>query len=261
MNYPYTQSVIYDFSRAANGYDAHAQLQQSVMESLLFAAETYIPADATVLDIGCGTGNFARAAHVRMPKWQIDGLDLSPAMCAKAAPFYRAVVQGDMAALPVAPFTYDACVSNLALQWCARPAQAIAEMARILPAGGYAVFSTFTSNTLIELRDSSREAGLHETVMPFASVAELQQWIEQADCFVEFSRRVQETHHVPEVMQLVKQLRGVGATNKLQTRPKHLSSAGRFSAMMRAYQSRYKTPLGIPVTWDIAMFILKKPLV
>jgi ArsR family transcriptional regulator len=103
-----------------------------------------LPPDATIADLGCGTGqNIARLAPFVA---KVIGVDISPAML-KAATKRLAggagsghknidLRRGDLAAIPIDDRSVDAALLILALTYVADPAQAIKELARILKPGG-----------------------------------------------------------------------------------------------------------------------------
>jgi SAM-dependent methyltransferase len=94
-----------------------------------------------VLDIGCGTGAFARdfAAAVG-PDGLVVGLDASPTMLARAVGGTRcpnvAYVRGDAERLPVRAAAFDAVCCFAALHLFADPWAALDEMTRALARGG-----------------------------------------------------------------------------------------------------------------------------
>ena len=97
-------------------------------------------AGRVVLDLGCGSGRYLkrlRAAGARV----VVGLDLTAAMLRRSRRFASALVEGQMAALPFPAATFDLVVCSLAIghePWLIR---AVAEMARVLRAGGVAIYS------------------------------------------------------------------------------------------------------------------------
>ena len=48
-----------NFSQAAAQYDQHAKLQEKIRKQAVMLAVDYFPKKAMVLDIGCGTAEFA----------------------------------------------------------------------------------------------------------------------------------------------------------------------------------------------------------
>ncbi len=99
---------------------------------------------AVVLDVGCGAGIDALIAARRVvPGGRVLGLDMTPAMLARArehaalmgvenAEFH----EGLMEALPFADASVDVVVSNGTLNLSTRKSRALAEMCRVLRAGG-----------------------------------------------------------------------------------------------------------------------------
>ena len=99
---------------------------------------------AVVLDVGCGAGIDTLIAARRVaPGGRVLGLDMTPAMLARArehaalmgaenAEFH----EGLMEALPFADASVDLVVSNGTLNLSTRKSRALAEMHRVLRAGG-----------------------------------------------------------------------------------------------------------------------------
>lgn len=98
------------------------------------------PPPARVLDAGCGAGSVARGLAAR--GYLVDGLDGSAAFIAHAeaqpGPAIAYAV-GDLTALPYPDAAYDAVVSSEVLEHVADDAGAVAELARVLRPGGWAI--------------------------------------------------------------------------------------------------------------------------
>ena len=85
---------------------------------------------ASVLDVGCGSGHFARRVAVESP-W-VAGVDASRAMLAAARRQPRVpVAQADALRLPFRDGSFDAVLCVALLEFCARPAELLAELARV----------------------------------------------------------------------------------------------------------------------------------
>jgi ubiquinone/menaquinone biosynthesis C-methylase UbiE len=97
------------------------------------------PGDS-VLDVGCGPGNFTRAFARASGDGLVVGLDASRTMLDQAArepnPPNVRYVRGDAAALPFPDATFDAVCCFAALYFIERPLQAIDEIVRVLAPGG-----------------------------------------------------------------------------------------------------------------------------
>ena len=93
-----------------------------------------------VLDLACGSGRylrrFADAASARTL-----GLDLSPAMLARAAELGQPLAQADMLHLPLAPASWDVVVFGLAVGHVADLACVLGEIGRVLAPAGSVIYS------------------------------------------------------------------------------------------------------------------------
>ena len=93
----------------------------------------------SVLDVACGTGVVARAAHTRVGAGgSVTGLDLGRGMLAVAESIEPEVswVEGDAGQLPFDGDSFDAVVSQFGLMFFPDPVLAIREMLRCVRPGG-----------------------------------------------------------------------------------------------------------------------------
>jgi ubiquinone/menaquinone biosynthesis C-methylase UbiE len=97
------------------------------------------PGDS-VLDVGCGPGNFTRAFARVSGDGLVVGLDASRTMLEQAVrevnPPNVRYVRGDAAALPFPDATFDAVCCFAALYFIEQPLRAIDEIVRVLAPGG-----------------------------------------------------------------------------------------------------------------------------
>ncbi len=96
-----------------------------------------VNADDTVLDLACGTGDFALLARERGAR--VVGLDFAGAMLAAARarrPGAIALVRGDALRLPLADGSVSVAVSGFALRNFTAIPPVLAELARVLRPGG-----------------------------------------------------------------------------------------------------------------------------
>src|SRR4051794_12306782 len=90
------------------------------------------------LDVGCGTGELSRAILAFAAPGDVAGIDPSEGFLAFArahTPQARFEV-ADARALPFETSSFECVVSGLVLNFVPEPAQAVAEMARVLVPGG-----------------------------------------------------------------------------------------------------------------------------
>jgi SAM-dependent methyltransferase len=101
-----------------------------------------------VLDVGCGTGVLARAAaDVVGPSGRVEGLDANPGMLAVARRVAPGITwrEGAAGRLPHPDASFDAVTCGFVLMFVDDPAAVAREAARVLVAGGRAVFTTWAS--------------------------------------------------------------------------------------------------------------------
>lgn len=89
---------------------------------------------ATVLDVGCGSGELTATLAQRWPRARVRGVDSSPEMVARAPEGVELAV-GD--ARDVDATGVDVLVSNAALQWVPEHRDLLVRWAGELPAGGW----------------------------------------------------------------------------------------------------------------------------
>jgi len=138
-----------------------------------------------IVDVGCGAGGTSKALLERYPQAEWLGVDLSPAMLARAAspsflprllrwrgsPARR--VCAEASTLPLADGSADLLLSNLMLHWHPRPHTVFPEWLRVLRVGGLLLFSCFGPDTLKELRRACTAAGILARPMPFVDMHDL----------------------------------------------------------------------------------------
>ena len=128
------------FEAEAAGYEAwYAKGRGARVEeaerALLGWMGSAFPATRSVLEVGCGTGHFARWLVSRVPR--VVGIDRSPAMLAETGrqrPSLAAVL-GDAHQLPFRGQSLDLVVFITALEFLDRPGEALAEAVRVARQG------------------------------------------------------------------------------------------------------------------------------
>ena len=147
------------FSRAAASYDNYARVQTEVARRLAAKLPPVHekPPIKTILEIGCGTGNFTALLAARYPKAKIVALDFSPEMLAKARPKLQGkdvdfiCAEGECFLQEAPGKSFDLVASNGSLQWFTDINRALQDIARILPDGGRFLCSIFGPESLKEL--------------------------------------------------------------------------------------------------------------
>ncbi len=120
------------------GYAEVAPLALALYRTAEAAHLRQAPVFRPVLDLGCGSGEFARLALRGDADW---GLDLSWQRLARCRrhPAYRHLCRGDACRLPFADREFRTVLAVSVLEHLRQPERALAEVGRVLRPGGHLV--------------------------------------------------------------------------------------------------------------------------
>jgi len=243
------------FDRASPRYESAATLQARVAQELLTRLDAFAFAPAVVLDLGAGTGRVTARLKRRYPRARAIALDLSLGMLQEARRHQRwrrrfDRVCGDAQRLPLASASVDLVFSNLMLQWCEPPDQALAEVRRVLKPDGFFAFSTFGPATLGELRSAWAAADGYSHVNHFLDVHDVGGALMRAG----LSEPVLDVDRLevsyPGVLALMRDLKAIGAHNVTQGRPRSLLGRAHLARMQQAYEERRRAGV-LPATFEV----------
>jgi malonyl-CoA O-methyltransferase len=273
------QAVASDFGGASASYEGAARLQRKMGDAMLETIAQAVPQDATVIDLGCGTGWYTRQLAQRFGAHTV-GVDLAPGMLAFAKAQSKALskapsnalrpetiqwLEADAERLPLAGQSVDLIYSNLMIQWCHNPQGVLRECQRVLRPGGQLWVSTLLLGTLQELQQAWTLADPHQQhVNGFISAADF------AATTVEILPAAQWrsqmiTLDYPTPMALMNELRQLGAGYKDIQRRKTATAPGRLKQMCQNYPQQpdgsivasyhagwleWRKPLLTPLTCD-----------
>ncbi|MEZ4661459.1 MAG: class I SAM-dependent methyltransferase [Caldilineaceae bacterium] len=118
------------------------------------------PANARVLEVGCGPGELWRENLDRVPTdWRVTLSDFSPGMLAKAQQNLAALAgrfefrQLDVQEIPFADGSFELVIANHMLYHVPDIGRGLAEIARVLAPGGRLLAATNGRNHLRQMRD------------------------------------------------------------------------------------------------------------
>jgi malonyl-CoA O-methyltransferase len=244
------------FARAARGYERHAALQREI-GARLREQLAFVPAPpARVLDLGAGTGLGSAALARRYPAARVVALDLAVPMLRAARrhagllghAFAR--VAGDALRLPFADGAFDLLHSNLCIQWVSDPLPLFVELLRVLRPGGSMLLSSFGPDTLRELRAAWATAdGEHPHVSRFLDMHDLGDAALAAGLRDPVLGSEHMTLTYPDVDALLRELKGLGATNADAARARGLTGRARIARMRAAYPRQLDGR--IASTWEV----------
>jgi malonyl-CoA O-methyltransferase len=228
------------FGKASPTYERASRLQRFTGDTMLqrLVSQHDPGASLRILDLGCGTGWFARKFQQRYPGSHVTGIDLSPGMIDYAKSLNDSTITwlvADATQLPLPDSEFDLIFSNLMIQWCENPELVLRECRRLLKPQGRLMISTLVDETLWELQQAWAKAdpeGNHVNHFePFASLAALAK--------AELPRATAETHTIrlpySSPMELASELKSLGAGYKGSDRRKTVTAPGRFRDMCRYY--------------------------
>jgi len=233
------------FDRAASSYDHHAVLQREVESRLLERIEFQRVDPEFILDLGCGTGSASRLLTDRYPQAMVLALDWAPAMLVKTR-----VGQGtgsdsacgpypfcaDMHAVPLAARSVDLVFSNLALQWSYDLPVVFREFRRIMKADAMLVFTCYGPDTLYELKQAWREVDDFQHVNDHPDMHDIGDELMAAGFREPVMDAERLTLDYPDVMSLMRDLKGIGAHNAASQRFRGLTGKNRMNVLLMAYE-------------------------
>jgi malonyl-CoA O-methyltransferase len=260
------------FARAAATYDAAAVLQREVGARMAERLEAVKLSPATILDVGCGTGDAHAEFAVRYPAARYVALDVAlPMVAAARAKVGRsgsalarifatfrgsrgsaqpAFVCGDVAALPFVTGRFELVWSNLALQWVSDLPQALAEIHRALAVGGLVTFSTFGPDTLKELRTAFAGIDRHEHVGRFADMHDVGDMLVHSGFADPVMHMEMLTLTYPDAPAMIRELKAIGATNAMKGRPHAMMGRRRWERALGALDAMRRDGR-IPATFEV----------
>lgn len=244
------------FDAASVRYDQAAVLQAEVRTRLLERLDLVKIEPVVVLDLGCGTGHASRALHGRYPSALTLAADLAFGMLTAARQqqgrwrkgFTR--ICADAYALPFENASVDLIFSNLMLQWCQPPDAAFAEVRRVLKPQGLFSFASFGPDTLKELRTAWAQTDGYSHVNAFMDMHDVGDALVRAG----LAEPVLDVEHFTltydRALDLMRELKAIGAHNVTQGRPQGLTGRSALSAMTVAYE-RFRIEGKLPATYEV----------
>ena len=161
------------------------------------------------------------------------------------------LVCADAERLPVADARIDLIHSNLTLQWCNDLDRVFGEFRRVMRGGGLLMFTTFGPDTLKELRDCWERVDGRAHVNTFVDMHDVGDALVRAG----FADPVMDmevltlTYRTP--LDLMRDLKQIGATNALYAAPRGLTGPARLRAVERAYEVFRRSDGSFPATYEV----------
>lgn len=250
------------FDLASTSYHQFTSLQRMIGDRLIEQQKERTAEPLTVLDVGSGTGYLTRKLSQMKGVERLYALDISTAMLNQTELNTKGLnvtgrICADAEQLPLQSESVGAIYSNLAYQWCSELQQAFKETNRVLQQHGVLAFSTFGEKTLFELKNAWRTIDQAVHVNTFIDQQTIERYVEKAGFneIVVHSEDIVVHYQTP--MQLMLELKGMGAHNINPGRNTGLTGVRSFKRMMQAYESK-RTEKGIPATFQAVYGYAKK---
>lgn len=231
------------FNRCADDYDRLAALQAEVLARLLERLDWVRLQPRHVLDLGCGTGQAIPALQKRYRGARVIALDLAERMLAHARRRYgllgrKWLLNADFEALPIRDGSIDLLFSSLALQWSNDLPAVLRELRRVGREGGLLQFTTLGVDTLKELRAAWAAVDDRPHVHGFPDLHDIGDMMVGAGLREPVVDVETITLEYRRFADLLRDLKGIGATNADVGRGRGLLTPGRLRALESAYREQ-----------------------
>ena len=247
------------FNQASPSYDDAAVLQREVANRLDERLDLIKIQPEQILEIGAGTGYYSQLLQQRYPSANMIALDIAHSMLLasrKKVSWFKKLrrknhwVCADAQHLPLADNAVDMVASNLTLQWCDDLDQTFSDFNRCLKPEGLLMFTTFGPDTLKELRTSWKQVDDYNHVNAFIDMHDIGDALLRAG----FSDPVMDVEHITltykEVMQLMRELKAIGAHNVTLGRQRGLTGKNKLQKLFAAYE-QFRQDDVLPCTYEI----------
>lgn len=195
------------FAKAGQSYVEHAVIQKQISAQLFEYLKAYCPQSlASVLEIGCGSGNLT---HLFQSHFQVEQLFLND-LYDDVEQHFSSVDKinwliGDIEQLEL-PSGLDAVISSSALQWMIDLPALLQRIHSALKPNAYFCFSTFGPDNLTEIKQLTGQ-GLN-----YVDLDTLQQQLEQQGFEVLFMHQDHKQRYFDHPKSILQHLKATGVT-------------------------------------------------
>ncbi len=241
--------------RAASAASAHDFLLERVADDIaarLSAVQRQFP---VALDLGAAHGVLGRRLRDIPGIETVVATELSAALLAQTDGLQ---VRADEEALPFADQSLDLVVSGLVLQFVNDLPGTLVQLRRALKPDGLLLATMLGGATLHELRaaflqaEEEIEGGVSPRVAPFADVRDIGALLQRAQFALPVADSDTVTVTYADPLVLMRELRGMGATNNLLARRKTPLRRATLARALEVYTERFGLPGGrIPATFEL----------
>jgi len=237
------------FSAAAPVYDSLADVQRKAAGRLMALVDN-CPAPKRILEVGCGTGVLTALLSRRFPSANIDAVDISPAMIARARHNLQengrinwivSDVRGLLRAEP-----YDLIASSCVLHWVTPLEPVFERLNALLNHEGHAALALMTSGTFAELHASRKRIAPHKpprVIMPAED--KVSEALFNAGMAVMIEKRESLRQNFSSAGELVRHLHRQGLTGGNVPSNRHALNRTELFRLIEDYDSNYRDYTGV----------------
>lgn len=237
---------------AASTYEEGAEIPNAIADRLLERLDFIRLEPLRVVDLGSRTGYSIKGLFKRYKQADIFGFDFSVSLMNRAAHAFQLhskMVVGEYTRLPFVDQSISLVFSNLTFQWSFDLYQTLEECQRILKPGGFLLFSTVGPDTLKELRASFSDEKCHvHSFYDMHDIGDMLSYLGFVDPVMDMEYL---SVHYSSVLNLMADLKAIGAHNVAQDRSRGLMGRNRWGKMLQTYEKCRDKNRGIPATIEV----------
>jgi len=202
----------------------HREVAERLVDRLDLVNREY----AAILDLGARDGALGRLLAARNNDALVVSAEPSLPLL-RQAPAPR--ICADPELIPFRDASFDLVATSLALHWCADLPGSLIQLRRALKPDGLLLAALFAGGTLVELRTAlfeaelAEEGGVSPRVSPTVEPGDAAGLLQRAGLAMPVSDSETITVTYPDMLALMRDLRGMGETNALAARRRFLSRA------------------------------------
>jgi SAM-dependent methyltransferase len=237
----------------------HAEVAERLLDRLDFLG----PIFPTVLDLGARNGALGAKLMPRPGTGLVIAAEPSVALLTKATGLRAAA---DPEFVPFRDASFDLVASVLALHWTADLPGALVQLRRTLKPGGLLLAAMFGGQTLVELRTAlfeaelAEEGGVSPRVSPAIELSDAAGLLQRAGFAMPVADAETITVAYPDMLALMRDLRGMGETNALAQRRRGGLRRATLARAAAIYAERFAEPTGgIRATFEILFLTGRAP--
>ncbi|WP_165740743.1 methyltransferase domain-containing protein [Pseudoalteromonas sp. Z1A6] len=200
------------FSKAADGYSKHANVQKQAASDLFKLINTQ-QHNKNKVCVDLGAGPLVNTHSLQSVFGSVIAMDLSLNML-KSSALNTQRICADMDNLPLQASSVDVIYSNFAVQWSANFEKLMQSLYRALKPGGKAYISTVVSGSLNEIKTAFAALDSNSHINTFNSELYINQSVQKAGFVINSAQKLVYTDTYSTPLKAIKSIKAIGATTQ-----------------------------------------------